>query len=182
MVYSFKDHSPKIGENSWIADSAEVIGMVEMGRDCSIWFGAVVRADIHYIEIGEGTNIQDLAMVHVTHFTKPDMSDGNPTIIGKYVTIGHKVMLHGCKIGDFSLIGMNAVVLDGAEIGEESIVGAGSIVTMNKKFPPRSLIIGSPAKVVRELTEEEVQNLHHHSQNYVEFKNDYLNGELVRIK
>lgn len=182
MIYSFKNHTPKIGENSWIADSAEVIGMVETGKDCSIWFGAVVRGDIHYIKIGDGTNIQDLAMVHVTHYKKPDMSDGFPTIIGRYVTIGHKVMLHGCNIGDFSLIGMNAVILDGAEIGEESIVGAGSLVTMNKKFPPRSMIIGSPAKVVRQLTDEEVKNLHHHSYNYVEFKNDYLKGKCKQIK
>ena len=177
MIYKFKDWTPKIGERSWIAPSADVIGFVELGEDCSVWFGAVLRGDIHYIKIGKGTNIQDLAMIHTTHFTKPDMSDGNPTILGDYVTIGHKVMLHGCTIGNYSLIGMNAVVLDGAEIGEESIVGAGALVTMNKKFPSRSLIIGSPAKVVRQLSDEEVQGLHDHSEHYVRFKDDYLAGE-----
>lgn len=182
MIYSFKEHVPEIGNRSWIAPSAEVIGMVRLGEDCSVWFGAVIRGDIHYIEIGKGTNIQDLAMIHVTHFTKPDMSDGNPTVIGKYVTVGHKVMLHGCNIGDYSLIGMNAVILDGAEIGEESIVGAGALVTMNKSFPPRSLILGSPANAVRQLSEEEVTDLHHHSYNYVRFKDEYLQGQYRLIK
>ncbi|MCF7919177.1 MAG: gamma carbonic anhydrase family protein [Candidatus Cloacimonetes bacterium] len=181
MIYTFKDWTPQIGERSWIAPSADVIGMVELGEDCSVWFGVVIRADIHFVKIGKGTNIQDLSMIHVTHFTLPDMSDGNPTIIGNYVTIGHKVMLHGCTIGDHSLIGMNAVILDGAEIGAESIVGAGALVTMNKKFPPCSLIIGSPAKAVRQLSEEEVQGLHDHSLHYIKFKDDYLQGHLKKI-
>lgn len=174
MLYKFKEWYPKLGDSAWVAPTADVIGRVEMGDDSSIWFGAVVRGDIHYIKIGKGSNIQDLAVVHVTHYTKADMSDGFPTIIGDYVTVGHKAMLHGCTIGDFSLIGMNATVLDGAEIGKESIVGAGSVVTKGKKFPPRSLIIGSPARVKRQLTEEEVIGLHHHSEKYVEFKDDYL--------
>jgi carbonic anhydrase/acetyltransferase-like protein (isoleucine patch superfamily) len=181
MIYSFKDWTPKIGLRTWIAPDADVIGMVDLGEDCSVWFGAVLRGDIHYIRIGKGTNIQDLAMLHVTHFTLPDMSDGNPVIVGEYVTIGHKAMLHGCTVGDFSLIGMNAVILDGAEIGPESIVGAGALVTMNKTFPPRSMIIGSPAKAVRQLTAEEVENLHEHSLHYIKFKDEYLNGMYKNI-
>jgi len=102
------------------------------------------------------------------------MSDGNPTIIGDDVTIGHKVMLHGCTIEDGCLIGMSATILDGAVIGKESIVGAGSLVTKNKKFPPRSLIMGSPAKVIRELTDEEVANIYENAKNYVNYKNDYI--------
>jgi len=177
MLHKFKDWSPKLAKGVWVADSAEVIGRVELGEDVSIWFGAVLRGDIHYIKVGKGTNIQDLAVVHVTHYIKPDMSDGFPTIIGNYVTVGHKAMLHGCTIEDYSLIGMNATILDGAVIGSESIVGAGSVVTMGKKFPPRSMIIGTPAKVVRQLTDAEVADLHHHSELYIKFKDDFLKQE-----
>jgi carbonic anhydrase/acetyltransferase-like protein (isoleucine patch superfamily) len=173
MLYKYKDWFPELGKRAWVADSAEVIGRVELGDDSSIWFGAIVRGDIHYIKIGKGSNIQDLAVVHVTHYTKTDMSDGFPTIIGDYVTVGHKVMLHGCTIEDYSLIGMNATILDGAVIGKESIVGAGSVVTKGKIFPPRSLIIGSPAKIIRQLTDKEITELHHHSQIYITFKNEY---------
>ena len=174
MVYAFKQWEPDIGENSWIAQSADVIGNVTMGDDCAVWFGCVVRGDVHRIVIGDRTNIQDLSMIHVTHYKKPDMSDGNPTIIGNDVTVGHRVMLHGCTIEDACLIGMSATILDGAVIGKESIVGAGSLVTKNKKFPPRSLIMGSPAKVVRELTDEEVAELYASAKRYVQFKNEYL--------
>jgi len=173
MIMDYKEYTPKIGKNSWIAPSADVIGEVSMGEDCSIWFGCVVRADVHYISIGDRTNIQDLSMVHVTHYKKADRSDGNPTIIGDDVTIGHRVMLHGCTIENACLIGMSATILDGAVIGKESIVGAGSLVTKNKKFPPRSLIMGSPAKVVRTLTDKEVQDLYDSATRYVEFKNTY---------
>ncbi|MCF7911925.1 MAG: gamma carbonic anhydrase family protein [Candidatus Cloacimonetes bacterium] len=177
MLQKFQEWTPTLGKRAWVADSAAVIGRVELGEDASVWFGAVVRGDIHYIRIGKGSNIQDLAVVHVTHYTLPDMSDGFPTIIGEYVTIGHKAMLHGCTIEDFSLIGMNATILDGAVIGTESIVGAGSVVTKGKIFPPRSLIIGSPAKLIRQLTPEEALSLHHHSELYVKFKDDYLKSE-----
>jgi len=173
MLHKFKDITPTIGENSWIAPSADVVGDVECGVDCSIWFGCVVRGDVHYIKIGDRVNIQDLSMIHVTHYKKPDKSDGNPTIIGDDVTIGHRVMLHGCSIEKACLIGMSATILDGAIIGEESIVGAGSLVTKNKKFPPRSLIMGSPAKVIRELNDDEVKELYASASRYVEFKKDY---------
>jgi carbonic anhydrase/acetyltransferase-like protein (isoleucine patch superfamily) len=112
-------------------------------------------------------------MIHVTHHKNEDMSDGHPTVIGNDVTVGHRVMLHGCTIEDACLIGMSATILDGAVIWKESIVGAGALVTKNKKFPPRSLIMGSPAQVVRELTEEEVQELYASAARYVAFKNEY---------
>jgi len=157
MLYPYKQHQPQLGLGSWVAPSADVIGNVTMGKNCSIWFGYVVRGDVHYIKIGSRVNIQDLCMIHVTHYKKIDRSDGNPTIIGDDVTIGHRVQLHGCTIEKACLIGMSATILDGAVIGQESIVGAGALVTKDKIFPPRSLIIGSPAKVVRELNETEIK-------------------------
>ncbi len=173
MLYSFKKWHPVLGEKNWVAQSADVIGNVTMGNDCSVWFGCVVRGDVHRITIGDRSNIQDLSMVHVTHYKKEDMSDGSPTIIGNDVTIGHRVMLHGCTIEDACLIGMSATILDGAVIGKESIVGAGSLVTKNKVFPPRSLIMGSPAKVVRALNDEEVTELYASALRYVAFKEEY---------
>ena len=173
MIQNFKEYEPKLGLKAWVANSASLIGRVTMGEDSAIWFGSVVRGDVHYISIGDRTNIQDLSMIHVTHYKKEDMSDGNPTIIGNDVTVGHRVMLHGCIIEDACLIGMSATILDGAVIGKESIVGAGSLVTKNKKFPPRSLIMGSPAKVVRELNGEEIKELYASAKRYVEFKNEY---------
>lgn len=174
MIIKFQEWTPKLGKNAWIAEGSSVIGRTTMGEDSAVWFGCVVRGDVHYITIGDRTNIQDLSMIHVTHHKKPDESDGNPTVIGNDVTVGHRVMLHGCTIEDACLIGMSATILDGAVIGKESIVGAGSLVTKNKVFPPRSLIMGSPAKVVRALTEEEVKELYASAQRYVKFKNEYL--------
>jgi carbonic anhydrase/acetyltransferase-like protein (isoleucine patch superfamily) len=170
----FNGKSPDIGKSVFIASSADVIGEVEVGEDSSIWFGCVIRGDVHYIKIGKRTSIQDLSMLHVTHFKKKDRSDGNPTIVGDDVTIGHRVMLHGCEIQNGCLIGMSATILDGAVIGAESIVGASSLVTKNKKFPPRSLIMGSPAKLVRELNDKEIRSLYESARNYVDFKNSYL--------
>ncbi|MDY0117060.1 MAG: gamma carbonic anhydrase family protein [Sulfurimonadaceae bacterium] len=173
MIYPYKNMLPKIGNKTWIAPSADVIGDVTCGEECSIWFGTVVRGDVHYIKIGDRVSIQDLSMVHVTHYKKADKSDGHPTIIGNDVTIGHRVMLHGCTIEDACLIGMSATILDGAVIGKESIVGADALVTKNKIFPPRSLIMGSPAKVVRALTDEEVAELYASASRYVKFKESY---------
>ena len=174
MIMSFEGDTPKMKKSVFVAPSADVIGDVKIGKDSAVWFGCVVRGDIHKIRIGKRTNIQDLSMIHVTHYTKKDKSDGNPTIIGDDVTVGHRVMLHGCKIEDACLIGMSATILDGAIIGKESIVGAGSLVTKNKKFPPRSLIMGSPAQVIRELDDDEVSFLYKSARNYVKFKNRYL--------
>jgi len=173
-IINYKGVIPKIGKGSWVARGATVVGDVTMGKDCSVWFGCVIRGDVHYIKIGDRTNIQDLSMIHVTHYKKDDKSDGYPTIIGSDVTIGHRVMLHGCTIEDACLIGMSATILDGAVIGKESIVGAGALVTGGKIFPPRSLILGSPAKVVRELSEEEVAELYNSASRYIKFKDNYV--------
>lgn len=176
MIHKFKDYTPKLGINTWIAPSADVIGDVVCGEDCSIWFGTVVRGDVHYITIGDRVSVQDLSMIHVTHHKGKErkIGDGSPTIIGDDVTIGHRVMLHGCTVESACLIGMSATILDGAVIGKESIVGANSLVTKNKKFPPRSLIMGAPAKVIRELTDEEIKELYASAKRYVEFKNEYI--------
>ncbi|HPR18321.1 MAG TPA: gamma carbonic anhydrase family protein [Candidatus Cloacimonadota bacterium] len=174
MIDKFKNYEPKIGKNVYIASTAEVIGRTEIGTDSSVWFGVVIRGDVHYIKIGERTSIQDLSMIHVTHFTKEDESDGFPVNIGNDVVVGHRVMLHGCTIRNACLIGMSATLLDGCEIGEESIVAAGSVVTEGKKFPPRSLIMGTPAKVVRTLSEQEIAGIYYSARNYVRYKNEYL--------
>ncbi len=174
MVIPYLGTYPKIEKDVFIAGSADVIGDVLLGSDSSVWFGCVIRGDINSIHIGKNTNIQDLSMIHVDHYTKEDKSDGHPTYIGDNVTIGHKVMLHGCIVGDACLVGMSSTILDGAIIGQESIVGAGSLVTKNKIFPPRSLILGSPAKLIRELNDDEVESLYQSAKNYVEFKNSYL--------
>ncbi len=180
MISNFKDHVPKIGKNTWIAPTADVIGRCEIGNDCSVWFGVVLRGDVHYIKIGNRTNIQDLSVIHVTHSENDDIEGGFPAIIGSDVTIGHKVMLHGCRIGNACLIGMSATLLDGSEIGNESIVAAGVVVTQNKKFPSRSLIMGTPAKVVRKLSDKEVENIYTSSKNYVKYKNEYLQMNFIK--
>jgi carbonic anhydrase/acetyltransferase-like protein (isoleucine patch superfamily) len=167
MVEPFGDLKPKIGERVFIAPNATVIGDVRIGDDSSIWFGAILRGDIHYIEIGKCTSIQDGSVVHVTAKT-------HPTVVGNYVTVGHAVKLHGCVIEDNCLIGIGAIILDGATIGYGSIVAAGSVVPPNKKFPPKSLIMGAPAKVKRELSDEEVEALKKHAIKYVGYKDMYL--------
>ena len=174
MIMKFQKWTPTLAKNAWVAEGSSVIGRVTMGEDSAVWFGCVVRGDVHHISIGDRSNIQDLSMIHVTHHKKADMSDGNPTIIGDDVTVGHRVMLHGCTIENACLIGMSATILDGAIIGKESIVGASSLVTKNKIFPPRSLIMGSPAKRIRELTDDEVAELYASASRYLEFKNEYL--------
>ena len=173
ILLPYKGAFPLIDKSAWVAPGATVIGDVVIGEESSVWFGCVIRGDVHKIRIGKRVNIQDLSMIHVTHYKKPDKSDGSPTIIGDDVTIGHRVMLHGCTIEDACLIGMSATILDDAVIGKESIVGAGALVTKGKKFPPRSLILGSPAKVVRELSDEEVAELYASAKRYVGFMKEY---------
>ncbi len=166
MIYNYKNFKPKIKKSAWIAPSADIIGKVKIGKDSSVWYGCVIRADVDKIIIGKRTNIQDLSIIHADH--------NQQTILGDDITIGHQVMLHGCEIGNGSLIGMSSTILDGAIIGEGSIVGAKSLVTANKKFPPRSLIMGTPAKFIRELSDEEVNGLITHAKKYVGYKNDYI--------
>lgn len=165
MILKFKNFYPDIHSSAWVAPSADLIGNIEIGEDSSVWFGCVIRSDVNEVRIGKNTNIQDLSCIHTDTNTK--------TIIGDNVTIGHKVMLHGCKIEDNCLIGMSATILDDAVIGEGSIVGANSLVTSGKVFPPRSMIMGSPAKVVKQLTQEDVDKLIAHAAHYVEYKNNY---------
>lgn len=165
MIMKFKEWYPKIDSTAWVAPGANIIGNVEIGENSSIWFGCVLRGDVNEIKIGKNTNVQDLSMIH--------MDTDSKTTLGDNVTIGHKVMLHGCTIEDNCLIGMSATILDNAVIGEGSIVGANSLVTQGKKFPPKSLIMGSPAKVVKQLTDEDVQGLIKHAGHYVDYKNDY---------
>jgi len=152
-------------EALFVAESAEIAGEVYAARDSSFWFNVSIRGDLAPVRIGHGSNVQDNSVLHV--------AANGPCEIGTNVTIGHGVIAHACKIGNDCLIGMGAIVLDGAEIGDESIVGAGSLVTQNKKFPPRSLIIGSPAKAVRELTEDEVAAIRKNAKEYIELAREY---------
>jgi len=146
-------------EETWIAPDAQVIGRVRLAKDTSLWFGAVLRGDNELISIGAGSNVQELTVMH----TDP----GFPLTIGEGCTIGHRAILHGCTIGDNSLVGMGAIILNGARIGRNSLVGAGALVTEGKEFPDNSLIIGSPAKAVRELDESAVAGLRRSAEHYV---------------
>ncbi|XHS77280.1 gamma carbonic anhydrase family protein [Burkholderiaceae bacterium UC74_6] len=150
-VYVLGEHQPDIADTAWVADSADVIGRVSLGEGVSIWFNAVLRGDSEHLSIGRGSNIQDGSVCHADH--------GFPLVVGEGVTVGHKVMLHGCTVGDGSLIGIGAVVLNGARIGRNCVVGAGALVTEGKEFPDGSLIIGSPAKAVKELRPEQLAGL-----------------------
>ena len=178
MLLNFKGKNPKIAPNVFIAEGAKIIGEVEIGEDSSIWFNCVLRGDENFIKIGKRTNIQDLTTLHIWHRLFDDKGEiidaGFPVIIGDDVTIGHNCIIHACKIESCCLIGMHSCIMDDVCIGENSIVGAGSVVTKGKKFPPRSLILGNPAKLVRELKEEEIALIKESAQNYVRFKNDFL--------
>jgi len=158
-LYEVDGKTPQIDATAWVADSAQVMGNVILGPDASVWFGCVLRGDTETMTIGEGSNIQDLTVMHA------DL--GMPLTIGKHVTVGHKVMLHGCTIGDGSLIGIGSVVLNGARIGKNCLVGAGSLVTEGKEFPDGSMIMGAPARAVRQLTPEQMQGLRQSAQNYI---------------
>jgi carbonic anhydrase/acetyltransferase-like protein (isoleucine patch superfamily) len=158
-IYELEGKAPTLGKDVWIADSADVMGAVELGDNVSVWFGAVVRGDTAFIKVGHNSNVQDGAVLHA--------DEGLPLLIGENVTVGHQVMLHGCTIGDGSLIGIQAVVLNKAVIGKGCIVAAGSIVTEGKEFPDYSMIMGSPAKVVRQLDEATAQKLMLSAKHYV---------------
>ena len=160
MLFRLDDRSVELKGESFIAENATVIGHVSVGIDASIWFNAVVRGDSDLINIGDETNIQDGAVLH----TDP----GYELTLGRGVTVGHKAMLHGCSVGDYSLIGINAVVLNGARIGRHCIIGANALVTENQVIPDGSLVVGSPAKIKRELSQEQRQNLVLQAQHYVD--------------
>ena len=165
MIKAYKGIEPKIDENVFIAESADIVGKVNIEKNANIWYGTVLRADDNYITVGENTNIQDGSVVHI--------SEGYPTIIGKNVTIGHKSIIHGCEIGDNTLIGMGSIVLDGAKVGEFTLLGAGSLVPPGKEIPSGVLAMGSPAKVIRELSEEEKENLTKSAIKYVKLANNH---------
>ncbi len=159
-IYQLDQSKPEIDPDAWVADNATVIGRVRLAARSSVWFGAVLRGDNDLISIGVGSNVQDGAVLH----TDP----GQPLTVGDSVTIGHQAMLHGCTIGERSLVGLHAVVLNGAKIGRECLIGAGALVPEGKVFPDRVLLVGAPAKVIRELSDEEVAAFQRGVQSYVE--------------
>lgn len=166
-LYPFQKIQPELGRENFVAPSCDVIGKVKTGAHVSLWHQCSIRGDMNFIEIGEETNIQDLSCLHVT--------DEFPVIVGKGVTIGHQVTLHACTIEDYCLIGMGSIILDGARIKRGCVVAAGSVVPPGKSYPEDSLILGSPAKVKRELTEEEKSMYHNHYKSYLKLSQAYLN-------
>ena len=170
-VFRLGDRIPRIHPSAWIADAAQVIGLVEIGADSSVWFNATLRGDNELIKVGASSNLQEAAVLH----TDP----GCPLTIGDWVTVGHQAMLHGCTIGDGTLIGIQAVVLNGAKIGRDCLIGAGALVTEGKEIPDRSVVLGSPAKVVRQLSDEDVARIRRGAQTYVDRAKMYR-AELVR--
>jgi carbonic anhydrase/acetyltransferase-like protein (isoleucine patch superfamily) len=167
-IYELDGRKPEVAESAWVADSAQVMGDVALGQGASIWFGAIARGDSDRIVVGAGSNIQDGCVLHA--------DEGLPLVIGERVTVGHQVMLHGCTIGDESLIGIGATVLNRARIGKHCLVGAGSLVTEGKEFPDGSMIMGSPARVVRQLTPEQIEGLRKSAQHYMDNAQWYRKG------
>jgi carbonic anhydrase/acetyltransferase-like protein (isoleucine patch superfamily) len=165
-IFELDGNAPQLAVGTWVAESAEVIGTVELHQDVSIWPKVVIRGDNDLIQIGEGSNVQDASVLHA--------DPGYPLIIGKHVTVGHQVMLHGCHIGDGSLIGIGAVILNGAKIGKNCLVGAGALVTEGKEFPDGSMILGTPAKAVKELTSAQIAGIHDIAGRYVKNAQRYL--------
>ncbi|WP_066254103.1 gamma carbonic anhydrase family protein [Hydrogenophaga flava] len=167
-IYELDGTRPQVADSAWVAENAQVIGDVQLAPGSSVWFGATLRGDTEPIVVGEGSNIQDGSVLH---------TDKNlPLTIGRHVTVGHQVMLHGCTIGDESLIGIGAIVLNGAKIGRNCLVGAGALVTEGKEFPDGSMIIGSPAKAMRQLTPEQIEGLRRSALHYMENAERYRRG------
>ncbi len=169
ILRPYEGKSPRLGERVFIAENATIIGDVVLGDDCSIWYGAVIRGDVHSIRIGARTNIQDNCVLHVTN-------DAHPIEIAEEVTIGHGAIVHGCSIARGALIGMGSRVLDGARVGELALIGAGALVSEGMDIPPRTLAVGVPAKVKRDLRIDEIARLEQSWRNYVEYKDAYLKG------
>ncbi|HVF92606.1 MAG TPA: gamma carbonic anhydrase family protein [Blastocatellia bacterium] len=167
MIRSYQGMKPTIAATAFIEASAQIIGDVEIDQHSSVWFNCVIRGDVNKIRIGHSTNIQDGTVIHVTN-------GSYPTLIGNCVTVGHGAVLHGCTVKDRSLVGIGSIVLDDVIIGEMSFIAAGSLVTPGTIIPPRSLVMGSPARVRREVTEEEIARIDMHWKHYIEYKNNYL--------
>lgn len=172
MIYQLEDAVPQIHASAWVAENATLAGQITLQKDVSIWFNAVLRAEHALITVGEGSNIQDGSVCHV--------DPGMPLTIGRSVTVGHKVMLHGCTIGDESLIGINAVILNGAKIGRNCLIGANSLIPEGKEIPDGSLVMGSPGKIVRTLSEAQIEGLKASAMHYVENGRRYK-ASLVRV-
>ena len=166
MLRPYRGRMPVVHATAFVDESAQVIGDVEIGPESSVWMNVVIRGDVNTIRIGARSNVQDGCVVHVMHGT-------HPTRIGDDVTIGHAAVVHGCTVGNRVLIGMGAILLNGVEVGDDSIVAAGSLVPERTRIPPRSLVMGSPAKVRRPLTDEEVASILEYAANYVRYKEDY---------
>ena len=159
-LYELDGLTPQVAASAWVADNAQVIGDVVLGEDSSVWFGATLRGDTETITVGRGSNIQDGSVLHA--------DVGFPMTLGENVTVGHQVMLHGCTVGDGSLIGIGAVVLNGVKIGKHCLVGAGALVTEGKEFPDGSMILGSPARVTKTLTPEQIEGLRRSAKHYID--------------
>src|SRR5512141_1932810 len=172
MIRSYRDRQPPLGARAWVDVSAQVIGDVELGEDASVWMNTVVRGDVNRIRIGARSNLQDGCVLHVTA--------EHPTTLAEEVTVGHSVTLHGCSVGRLCLVGIGATVLNGAVIGEETIVAAGALVPEGMVVPPRSLVMGAPAKVRREVTGEERAGLRAYAERYVGYKEEYRRAEEER--
>jgi len=168
MIKKFRGKSPIIPDSCYISESVELIGDVTLGENVSLWFGTVVRGDMHFITIGNRSNIQDNSVIHVT-------TDVSPTRIGDEVTVGHNAIIHGATIEDRCLIGMGSIIMDDVVVGEGSIVGAGAVVPPNMIIPPRSLVVGLPAKIIRQTTDEELEMIIERAQHYIDFFAEYKN-------
>lgn len=166
-IIKYRNFHPQIAESVFVAPNAQVIGQVTLGNKVSVFFGAVIRGDVQKITVGEGSNIQEHCVLHSSY-------DMNDCIVGKNCTIGHRAIIHGCQVGDFTLVGMGATILDNAEVGNECIIGAHALVTVGMKIPSRSLVLGMPAKVVRTLTDQEVEANHKSALQYMEKGQEYL--------
>jgi len=166
MIRAFQDKVPQIDATAFVEDSAQIIGDVWIGPHSSVWFNTTIRGDVYHIRIGSCSNVQDNSVLHVTRGTFP-------TILEDYVTVGHSVTLHGCHIRSNNLIGIGSIILDDVLIEENCIIAAGAVVTPGTKVPPRSLMMGVPAKRVRDLTDQEVARIRHHADNYLEYKEIY---------
>lgn len=166
MIIEMNGRKPKISEGVYVAPDATLIGDIEVDECASIWFKALIRADVNSVRIGKYTNYQDASVIHVTK--------ENPTIIGDHVTVGHRALIHACRVGNNCLVGMGSIIMDGAEVGDNCIIGAGSLITQGTKIPPGSLVLGSPAKVKRELTQEEIAAIKKSAENYYEYAKMYM--------
>ena len=176
VLRPYKDLFPQKGDRVMIDASSVVIGDVRMADDVSIWPLVAIRGDVNYVSIGARTNIQDGSVLHVTHKSSYN-PDGNPLIIGEEVTVGHKVMLHGCTIGNRVLVGMGSILLDGVIVEDDVMIGAGSLVPQNKRLESGYLYLGSPVKQIRPLKKAEIEGLKYSANNYVNWKNDYLDQD-----